>query len=367
MRTLVRSSAPRAEATAKSSREALARRFVPMRLRFTGRASRRNREAADAASARATRDQLRGCSAATRVGGGENGAAAFKVCERARRREPRPRYVYTASVTVLGAFYLTLVPIRPRWRGERRSLRTFSPGVSLRPLPLAFNPDTPRRLSTPLLTPLNSTPTSSLCTDPRPSEDNARWEEAAEVFRAMRDEEGVAPERDVRGDDAHGVSTRRDSGERRTRSRSGSPTFTTSSSTRSCITASSPSRAARGDMAHARAQFDRMRGGDSRIVVTTFLVQLPLGGVRAQRRLGRRGGCFGGAESRAPQAGFVHVYASRLRGGARGEARGSGRDLDVDARVKDTPEHGRVRGVRALLGEPRAMDGGQGAGRSDAE
>ena len=53
---------------------------------------------------------------------------------------------------------LALVPIRPRSRGERRSLRTFSPVVSLRP-PLAFNPDTPRRLSTPLLTPLNSTPT----------------------------------------------------------------------------------------------------------------------------------------------------------------------------------------------------------------
>jgi hypothetical protein len=38
----------------------------------------------------------------------------------------------------LGAFYLTLVPIRPRRRGERRSLRTF-PGVSLRPGSLAFN------------------------------------------------------------------------------------------------------------------------------------------------------------------------------------------------------------------------------------
>jgi len=46
---------------------------------------------------------------------------------------------------VLGAFY-TLVPIRPRSRGERRSLRTFAV-VSLRP-PLAFNPR-PRRLSTP--------------------------------------------------------------------------------------------------------------------------------------------------------------------------------------------------------------------------
>ncbi|EEH58741.1 uncharacterized protein MICPUCDRAFT_61934 [Micromonas pusilla CCMP1545] len=45
----------------------------------------------------------------------------------------------------LGASH-TLVPIRPRSRGERRFLRTFA-GASLRP-PLAFNPR-PRRLSTP--------------------------------------------------------------------------------------------------------------------------------------------------------------------------------------------------------------------------
>jgi hypothetical protein len=44
-----------------------------------------------------------------------------------------------------GAFY-TLVPIRPRRRGERRSLRTF-PGASLRPT-LGFN-TRPQRLSTP--------------------------------------------------------------------------------------------------------------------------------------------------------------------------------------------------------------------------
>ena len=49
------------------------------------------------------------------------------------------------AVEASGAFY-TLVPIRPRWRGERRSLRTF-PGASLRP-PRAFNAR-PRRLSTP--------------------------------------------------------------------------------------------------------------------------------------------------------------------------------------------------------------------------
>ena len=66
----------------------------------------------------------------------------------------------TIQKLVLGAFY-TLVPIRPRSRGERRSLRTFAV-VPLRPGSLAFDPDTPRRLSTPLLTPFNSTPISSL-------------------------------------------------------------------------------------------------------------------------------------------------------------------------------------------------------------
>jgi hypothetical protein len=63
------------------------------------------------------------------------------------------------AAAALGAFCLTLVPIRPRRRGERRFLRTLLPVVSLRPGSLAFNPDTPRRLSTPLLTPFNSTPT----------------------------------------------------------------------------------------------------------------------------------------------------------------------------------------------------------------
>ena len=54
---------------------------------------------------------------------------------------------YTAIAAMKkGAFY-TLVPIRPRRRGERRFLRTFAV-VSLRPGSLAFNPR-PRRLSTP--------------------------------------------------------------------------------------------------------------------------------------------------------------------------------------------------------------------------
>ena len=68
-------------------------------------------------------------------------------------------------------FYLTLVPIQPRWRGARRSLiRTFPPGASLLP-PLAFNPRL-RCLSAPPLTPFNSTPTSVLCME-RPSSETS--------------------------------------------------------------------------------------------------------------------------------------------------------------------------------------------------
>jgi len=56
----------------------------------------------------------------------------------------------TGDVIKARSLFYTLVPIRPRSRGERRSLRTFSPGASLRPSPLAFDPDTPRCcLSTP--------------------------------------------------------------------------------------------------------------------------------------------------------------------------------------------------------------------------
>ena len=66
--------------------------------------------------------------------------------QRARRREtPRPDRRARGRLHE-GASH-TLVPIRPRRRGERRSLRTL-PGASLRPGSLAFNPR-PRRLSTP--------------------------------------------------------------------------------------------------------------------------------------------------------------------------------------------------------------------------
>jgi hypothetical protein len=61
------------------------------------------------------------------------------------RRAKKNKGWTRAEALASGAFY-TLVPIRPRSRGERRSLRTL-PGASLRP-PLAFNPR-PRCLSTP--------------------------------------------------------------------------------------------------------------------------------------------------------------------------------------------------------------------------
>ena len=61
--------------------------------------------------------------------------------------EPSLRERYAAVVAQrMARSSITLVPIRPRRRGERRSLRTFAV-VSLL-TPLAFNPR-PRRLSTP--------------------------------------------------------------------------------------------------------------------------------------------------------------------------------------------------------------------------
>ena len=74
------------------------------------------------------------------------GELALKALEFAQTGMPSAALATLAAPLRLGAFYLTLVPIRPRPRGERRSLRTF-PGASLRPS-LAFNPR-PRRLSTP--------------------------------------------------------------------------------------------------------------------------------------------------------------------------------------------------------------------------
>jgi len=81
-----------------------------------------------------------------KMGEHEKALADAETCVRAA-----PEFVKGHFRRVL----LTLVPIRPRSRGERRSLRTFSPGASLRPHH-GFNPSPPstpfnsnRRLSTP--------------------------------------------------------------------------------------------------------------------------------------------------------------------------------------------------------------------------
>ena len=89
----------------------------------------------------------------SRQGGSSVGTAPFVGLVKERQDWIRPTFLGQTDVTSFaldfnsGAF-CTLVPIRPRSRGERRSLRTFLPGASLRPGSLAFNPS-PRRLSTP--------------------------------------------------------------------------------------------------------------------------------------------------------------------------------------------------------------------------
>ena len=128
-----------------------ARARVRTRTREDGRAGRarggRDQLRGGVESVRADRDRVRG----GRGGVRHPGRGGVSQARSGHRAGPR---------TTAFALYVTPVPIRPRSRGARRSLKTFSPGVSLRPSLDGFNPDMPRRLSTPLLTPFNSTPTS---------------------------------------------------------------------------------------------------------------------------------------------------------------------------------------------------------------
>jgi hypothetical protein len=103
-----------------------------------------------------TRVRIEEAVAKARAEVAEAAAKAKRETESAERRAKEMEEKLLAAA-VRASSFLTLVPIRPRRRGERRSLRTFA-GVSLRPGSLAFN-TRPRRLSTPFLTPFNSTPT----------------------------------------------------------------------------------------------------------------------------------------------------------------------------------------------------------------
>jgi hypothetical protein len=98
----------------------------------------------------------------------ERDAADAKAKAAAAKKKTSTR---VAAAVKSGAFYLTLVPIRPRRRGERRSLRTFSPGVRLSP------PRVPRFQSRHPSMPFDSAsdafqlhPAVIARTDPRPSE-----------------------------------------------------------------------------------------------------------------------------------------------------------------------------------------------------
>ena len=141
---------------------------------------------------------------AQEVQGGTHRAAARAVPEvqgtvqrPGRRRQHLPRRPQARSIITQP------VPIRSRSRGERRSLRTFAV-ASLRPGSLAFNPR-PRRLSTPRLTPLNSTPTSTL---------SGGMETPAGPRRSRRRSAGAAGAGDSDDDEAIVLDSPSPSGER---------------------------------------------------------------------------------------------------------------------------------------------------------
>jgi len=138
------------------------------------------------------RGSLNGSTAAERDASGEGaeslGAAATEPPAAAKPSGwvVRDAFPLREVVGVRGALYHTLVPIRPRRRGERRSLRTFAPRASLRPGSPAFNPDTPRHLST---------PSDAFQLHPKPGRQSRR--RARVDHRAVRAESHVARRRRV--------------------------------------------------------------------------------------------------------------------------------------------------------------------------
>ena len=152
--------------------------------------------------------------------------------------------------------------------------------------------------------------------------DNARWEEAAEVFRAMRDEEGVAPNAMCAGMMLTAFDAARQWREANAIAKRLSDVYDVEFDSQLYHSVIAVAGRA-GDMAHARAQFDRMRGGDSRIVVTTFSYNCLLGGYA-------RNGDWDGAAAvlaelkaahlRPDSYTFTHLVSAAERGGKHEEA-----------------------------------------------
>ena len=109
------------------------------------KALRRELDEARAAASQAAGNVAEAIAAVRAAAGGGGGGGAAGGVKLDIHVHAAGAAAAAAAETEFGAFY-TLVPIRPRSRGGRRSLRTFA-GASLLP-PLAFNPR-PRRLSTP--------------------------------------------------------------------------------------------------------------------------------------------------------------------------------------------------------------------------
>ena len=242
------------------------------------------------------------------------------------------------AVDVSGAFYLTLVPIRPRRRGERRSLRTL-PGASLRPGP---------SLSIPALdafqlhlTPLNSTPTS-LCME-RPSGRDARAIERSGGIRTAcsRRARATSARGDASGCTRRRAGRRRRAAERRRRRgrRDGGEGGRGGRGVRSSITLVPIRPRSRGERRSLRTfAVVSLRPGslafnpDPRRLSTppdAFQLQRPRGVGGRRRNVNRRG----------------VVGTPRARGGGGGESRRSRREKTIARRrvtATSPPRHRRV-------------------------
>ena len=191
--------------------------------------------------------------------------------------------------------------------------------------------------------------------------DARRWEEAADVFRAMRDEPGGACRPDAKCAclmlEAHNRSRRwREALTLAKRLEDVYEVRFDEVLTHSAIAIAGRALGPRVRGEDARGRVDDARAGRDHVHV-----QLSPGGVRAGGGLG--GGVEDVREVREapPPTGRVHVHAPRLRGGAERAARGGG--FGVERRAREQAVHrpaadGDVRRVRALPGVPGAVDGG---------
>jgi pentatricopeptide repeat protein len=155
--------------------------------------------------------------------------------------------------------------------------------------------------------------------------DARRWEEARDVFRAMRDEPGCEPDATCAGLTLAAFDAARKWREGNALAKRFEDVYGVKPEER--LTHAAVLARGKSGRHVARARRARPRAERSLARRHDVHVQLPAGRLRAERGLGERERHVRGAQARAVRAGRVHVHAPHLGGGARRRARSGGRGV----------------------------------------